>query len=182
MARSALVRQPAAVVLAQAAGDRLPSYVTRDQARAIINAATTTTHRLLLETLWQSGGRVTEVLRLRPCDLAPGEPILHLVNLKQRPRRGWPPATQGRDREPRPGRRVARASERRARRIHRLLLPLAHESGPTHVLRPLLAAHPALRDPGWGPRRGQRRRSAARHGPRLPPRSSPSTRSGKASR
>jgi integrase len=88
MVRSALVRQPAAVVLAHAAGDRLPSYVTRDQTRAIINAAATTTHRLLLETLWQSGGRVTEVLHLRPCDLDPGAPMLHLVNLKQRPRRG----------------------------------------------------------------------------------------------
>jgi site-specific recombinase XerD len=60
MARAALVRQPAIAVVAQAAGDRLPSYVTREQARAIINVAATTTHRLLLETLWQSGGRVTE--------------------------------------------------------------------------------------------------------------------------
>ena len=92
MTRSALVRQPAAAVLAQAAGDRLPSYVTREQARAIINAAATTTHRLLLEALWQSGGRVTEVLRLRPCDLDPGAPVLRLVNLKQRPRRGGHPA------------------------------------------------------------------------------------------
>src|SRR5690348_6803951 len=50
---------------AQAAGDRLPSYVTREQARASINAAATTSHRLLLETHRQSGGRVTEVLRLR---------------------------------------------------------------------------------------------------------------------
>ena len=91
MARSALVRQPAVVVLAQAAGDRLPSYVTRDQARAIINATTTTTHRLLLEALWQSGGRVTEVLRLRPCDLDPSAPILRLVNLKQRRQRGGHP-------------------------------------------------------------------------------------------
>src|SRR5919202_5015523 len=96
MARSALVRQPATAILAQAAGDRLPSYVTRDQARAIINAAATTTHRLLLETLWQSGGRVTEVLRLRPCDLDPSGPILHLVNLKQRPRRGGGPPPQAR--------------------------------------------------------------------------------------
>jgi len=56
--------------------------------RAVINAAATTTHRLLLETLWQSGGRVTEVLRLRPCDLDAGEPVLHLVNLKQRAQAG----------------------------------------------------------------------------------------------
>ena len=88
MARSSIVPRPAVAIVAQAAGDRLPSYVTREQARAIINAAATTTHRLLLEALWQSGGRVTEVLRLRPCDLDPGAPVLRLVNLKQRPRRG----------------------------------------------------------------------------------------------
>ena len=89
----ALAPRPAASLIAQAAGDRLPSYVTREQARAIINAAATTTHRLLLEALWQSGGRVTEVLRLRPCDLDPHAPILRLVNLKQRkrPRGGGPP-------------------------------------------------------------------------------------------
>jgi integrase len=88
MARSSIVPRPAVAIVAQAAGDRLPSYVTREQARAIINAAATTTHRLLLEALWQSGGRVTEVLRLRPCDLDPGAPVLRLVNLKQHPRRG----------------------------------------------------------------------------------------------
>ena len=88
MARSSIVPRPAVAIVAQAAGDRLPSYLTREQARAIINAAATTTHRLLLEALRQSGGRVTEVLRLRPCDLDPGAPILHLVNLKQRPQRG----------------------------------------------------------------------------------------------
>jgi integrase/recombinase XerD len=88
MARSALVQLPATTVLAQAAAGRLPSYVTREQARTIINAAATTTHRLLLEALWQSGGRVTEVLRLRPCDVDSGAPMLHLINLKQRPQRG----------------------------------------------------------------------------------------------
>jgi integrase/recombinase XerD len=89
----ALAPRPTASLVAQAAGDRLPSYVTREQARAIINAAATTTHRLLLEALWQSGGRVTEVLRLRPCDLDPHAPILRLVNLKQRkkPRGGGLP-------------------------------------------------------------------------------------------
>jgi integrase/recombinase XerD len=88
MTRSALVPRPAVAIVAQAARDKLPSYVTRKQARALINAASTTTHRLLLETLSQSSGRVTEVLRLRPCDLDPGAPMVHLVNLKQRPQRG----------------------------------------------------------------------------------------------
>jgi hypothetical protein len=47
----ALAQRPASAIVAQAAGDRLPSYVTREQARAIINATTTTVHRLLLECL-----------------------------------------------------------------------------------------------------------------------------------
>jgi integrase len=64
-----LAQRLAAAIIAEAAGPYLPTYVTRDQARAIINAARTTTHRLLLESLWQSGGRVTEVLRLRLSDL-----------------------------------------------------------------------------------------------------------------
>jgi integrase len=66
---TSLARRPAASLLAEAAGERLPSYVTREQARAIINAATSQAHRLLLECLWQSGGRISEVLRLRPCDV-----------------------------------------------------------------------------------------------------------------
>jgi integrase len=52
----------------------------------MINAAETTTHRLLLETLWQTGGRVQEVLRLRPSDLVEAEGAIALTNLKQRRR------------------------------------------------------------------------------------------------
>ncbi len=84
---TALAPRPATAIVAEAAGARLPGYVTRDQARAIINTAETTMHGLLLETLWQSGGRVTEVLRLRPVDLVEAEGALRLTNLKQR-RRG----------------------------------------------------------------------------------------------
>jgi integrase/recombinase XerD len=83
---AALAKRPAAAIVAQAAGPKLPSYVTRPQARAMINAAETTTHRLLLETLWQTGGRVQEVLRLRPCDLVEAEGAIALTNLKQRRR------------------------------------------------------------------------------------------------
>src|SRR5437868_11243715 len=83
---TSLARRPAGAVLAATAGATLPTYVTREQARAMINAAETTAHRLLLETLWQSGGRITEVLRLRPCDLDLAEGALRLVNLKQRKR------------------------------------------------------------------------------------------------
>ena len=42
-----LLPRPAASLLAEAAGEHLPSYVTREQGRAIINAATTQTQRLL---------------------------------------------------------------------------------------------------------------------------------------
>jgi integrase/recombinase XerD len=79
-----LAPRPAAALVGDAAGARLPSYVTREQARAIITAAATTRDRLLLETLWQTGGRVTEVLRLRRCDVDEREGALRLVNLKQR--------------------------------------------------------------------------------------------------
>jgi integrase len=82
----ALAVRPAASLVAAAAGAGLPRYVLPEQARAIINAAETTAHHLLLETLWQSGGRITEVLRLRPCDLDEVEGALRLQNLKQRKR------------------------------------------------------------------------------------------------
>lgn len=85
---TSLAVRPATAIVAQAAGASLPQYVTREQARAIINAAETMTHRLLLETIWQTGGRISEVLRLRPCDLVDAEGALSLPNLKQRdPRR-----------------------------------------------------------------------------------------------
>src|ERR687885_2480050 len=83
---TALATRPAMSIVAESAGVGLPRYVMPDQARAIINAAETTAHRLFLETLWQSGGRITEVLRLRPCDVDVHEGALRLVNLKQRRR------------------------------------------------------------------------------------------------
>ena len=55
----ALATRPALSIVAEAAAAGLPRYVPPDQARAIFNAAETTQHRLLLETLWQSGGRIT---------------------------------------------------------------------------------------------------------------------------
>src|SRR5918912_3723804 len=81
---TSLARRPAASLLAEASGEHLPRYVTREQARAIINAVTSQTHRLLLECLWQSGGRISEVLRLRPCDLDEHEGALVLENRKQK--------------------------------------------------------------------------------------------------
>jgi integrase/recombinase XerD len=81
---TALARRPVASLVAEASGEHLPAYVTRDQARAIINAATSQSHRLLLECLWQSGGRISEVLRLRRCDVDHAEGALVLENRKQK--------------------------------------------------------------------------------------------------
>ena len=64
-------------------GAKLPAHVTREQARAIINAADTHARRLLLECLWQSGGRVSEVLRLRPCDVDRVGGALTLTTLRR---------------------------------------------------------------------------------------------------
>jgi integrase/recombinase XerD len=87
-ASSALTRAPApasaATTLARAQGTGLPAYVTAEQARAVIDAATRTRDRLLVETLWQTGGRVSEVCRLRRTDIDRTERALRLTNLKQR--------------------------------------------------------------------------------------------------
>jgi integrase len=79
-----LAPRPAAAPVGGAAGARLPSYVIREQARAVINAAATTRDRLLLETLWQMGGRVTEVLRLRRCDVDEREGALRRLRTELR--------------------------------------------------------------------------------------------------
>lgn len=84
MTERSLAPRPAVALVARAVGGDLPRYVTPEEAHRIIDAAQTMTHRLLLKTLWQSGGRVSEVLRLRPCDLARDKPALELVNLKQK--------------------------------------------------------------------------------------------------
>ena len=66
----------------------VPAYVTTDQVSAIVACAPTTRDRLLLRTLWESGGRVSEVASLRLCDIDRAEGALQLTNLKQRgPRR-----------------------------------------------------------------------------------------------
>jgi integrase/recombinase XerD len=85
-ARLVVMRPPATAIAAVSAGAGLPRFVTRDQATAIVNGARRTMHRLLIQTLWESGGRVSEVLRLRPADVDRHDGALRLVNLKQRRR------------------------------------------------------------------------------------------------
>jgi integrase len=73
-------------IVARAGGDGLPAYVTAEQARAVLDAAARTRDRLLVETLWRTGGRVPEVCRRRRSDLVPAAGALTLTNLKQRRR------------------------------------------------------------------------------------------------
>jgi integrase/recombinase XerD len=77
---------PSAAIVARAQPPGMPAYVTAEQARAIIDAAARTRDRLLVQALWESGGRVSEVTRLRRCDVDPAEGALVLENLKQRRR------------------------------------------------------------------------------------------------
>lgn len=79
------VRTPSTTVRALAASsvNELPEYLTAEEARAMIEAAETDRDRLLLETLWQSGARASEVVELRVADVRP--PMqLRLPNRKRR--------------------------------------------------------------------------------------------------
>ena len=80
---------PSALTVAAraAGGGSPPAYVTRDNVRAMIAACDTTRDRLLVQTLWESGGRVSEVAALRLSDLDRDQGALSLTNLKQRGKR-----------------------------------------------------------------------------------------------
>jgi integrase len=64
--------------------EKLPLPLTRDQFLRLLGAAQTTQHRLLLRCLWETGGRVTEVLAVRPCDVDKAEGAIRMLNRKQR--------------------------------------------------------------------------------------------------
>lgn len=76
-----------AVTLARASSG-VPADMTADQDAAKAACSVTTRDRLLLRTLWESRGRVSEVALLRLCDIDRAEVALQLTNLNQRgPRR-----------------------------------------------------------------------------------------------
>ena len=79
---------PSASVTLARASSGVRAYVTAGQVAAMVACALTTRDRLLLRTLWESGGRVSEVASLRLCDIERAEGALQLTNLNQRgPRR-----------------------------------------------------------------------------------------------
>ena len=83
---TALVPRGATAAVAEAAGARLPAYVTREQARAVIAAAHLHARPAAVRVPVADRGRVTEVLRLRRGDVDAREGALRLANLKQRRR------------------------------------------------------------------------------------------------
>lgn len=61
----------------------LPKYLPPEQVRRLIAAAKTERDRLLLETLWQTGGRISEVLAITAEDIDLANRQIKLVTLKQ---------------------------------------------------------------------------------------------------
>lgn len=61
----------------------LPDYIHQEEARRMAELASCPRDRLLILALWNTGARISELLRARRCDLdAPGR-TLRLPNLKQ---------------------------------------------------------------------------------------------------
>ena len=74
---------PTKVIAHRAEADALPEYLQRDEIHRMAEIAERERDRLLILALWNTGGRVSEVLALRRCDLDPGANTVRLVNLKQ---------------------------------------------------------------------------------------------------
>lgn len=69
-----------------AAESGILNALTRGEAHAMIRACRSERDRLLLSLLWATGGRVSEVLALKPADILAGDTI-RLLNEKQEKRR-----------------------------------------------------------------------------------------------
>lgn len=67
----------------RAEAETLPEYLQRDEIHRMADAAERERDRLLILALWNTGGRVSEVLALRRCDLDAAAGVIRLVNLKQ---------------------------------------------------------------------------------------------------
>ncbi len=84
MKKKMIVRGGAALQSAMAAP--LPKYMTAEEVRRVINEAGNDRDRLLLECLWQLGGRVSEILQLKPSDIDFTSGTARLMTLKRRKR------------------------------------------------------------------------------------------------
>jgi integrase/recombinase XerD len=62
----------------------LPQYLTREQVRDLIGAARTERDRMLLRVLWETGGRISEVLALVRSDVDVEHRQIRLETLKRK--------------------------------------------------------------------------------------------------
>jgi integrase/recombinase XerD len=60
----------------------LPRYLEVEEVAALLDACPNPRDRMLCELLWRTGGRISEVLRIRPLDIS--SDAIRLVTLKQR--------------------------------------------------------------------------------------------------
>lgn len=72
--------------LAAVAAAQLPKYYTRDEVRALIEACGSARDRLIVETMWQTGLRVSELLALSPASIDFAGEVLRAPTLKRRGR------------------------------------------------------------------------------------------------
>ena len=70
---------------------KVSEYITPKEADAIILACPKVRDRLILRTMWETGGRVSEVLALIPSYLDPVNNCIYLTNLKQHTESGIVP-------------------------------------------------------------------------------------------
>lgn len=70
--------------LARLVDAKLPKYFTRDEVARLLAAAAPGRDRLILQTLWETGARVSEILALTPGAIDFAAEALHVATLKRR--------------------------------------------------------------------------------------------------
>lgn len=70
--------------LAAIASADLPKYLTRDEVRALLDACTPPRNRLMIEVMWQTGVRVSEMLSLTPDSIDWHAQVLRVRTLKRK--------------------------------------------------------------------------------------------------
>lgn len=70
--------------VAQRVRRELPRYISKDDVGRMVAAAESARDAMLIRACWNTGGRVSEVLALRRCDLDVAGRCARLRNLKQR--------------------------------------------------------------------------------------------------
>lgn len=66
------------------ASAKLPKYLTRDQVHKLLDACTVARDRLMLQVMWQTGVRVSELLSLTPASIDWEGQVLRVRTLKRR--------------------------------------------------------------------------------------------------